>query len=272
MPRVSLIASVTGLFLSAPLLCAQSRQGNQVKEVRFEVVSIRPLAGQPASMTTNPQASGFSSNLNIYQMIMVAYGPVNTAEWGSVEVLNAPGWVSDFYGINARVSQADINAWQNQSKEHELLRSAMRAALKDRFRLAIHEQASKGQIFELVTGKSGSRLKATVPGTVLPNGVKLGRGGVKVGSVVKGKAVWDYHQASMEDLAEDLSLLTRGIPVRDRTGLTGRYDFQIREQEYSPDDNRVYSYPVDHLGLQLKSGSESRPALFVDHIEKPTGN
>jgi uncharacterized protein (TIGR03435 family) len=241
------------------------------REVKFEVLSIRPIPGLSA-MNTDPRPNGFASGLSVYQMLMVAYGPVDVALWGSVQILNAPGWVNDFYDVNGRVSQADLKAWQNQSSEHELLRSAMRAALKERFRLAIHEQASKGEIFELVIGKSGSRLKATAPGSVLPNGVKLKSGGVMVGSVVKGKAVWDYHQASMEDLAEYLSLLTRGIPVRDRTGLTGRYDFTLRQADLSPDEDHVYRFPIDQLGLKLKPGTENRPNLVVDHLDKPTAN
>ena len=86
------------------------------------------------------------------------------------------------------------------------------------------------------------------------------------------KPIWDWHAASMEDLAEFLSTLTKGIPVRDRTGLMGRYDFTIRLQASSPDDNPVYGWPVDRLGLRLRSGSESRPVFVIDHIEKPAPN
>jgi uncharacterized protein (TIGR03435 family) len=62
-----------------------------------------------------------------------------------------------------------------------------------------------------------------------------------------------------------------GTPVRDRTGLTGRYDFTIREVPPT-DENHLYNYPVDHLGLQAKRGAESRPMLVIDYIEKPAPN
>ncbi len=204
---------------------------------------------------------------------MLAYGSGNSVEWGSFETRKAPGWTGDFYDIKARVSQADLRAWQHQSKEHELLRSAMRAALKDRCKLAIHEQPSKGEIFKLVVAKRGPRLKAAVPHSPPPYGMKLPSGGVLVQTVERGREVKTYYGATMQDLAGFLSIMTGGrIPVRDKTGLTGRYDFKIQQVPPAPDENHVYSYPVGHLGLQVKRATESRPILVIDHIEKPTPN
>jgi hypothetical protein len=65
---------------------------------------------------------------------MIAYAPSGVMSWVSVPLLNAPESTGDFCDINARVSQADLKAWQSQSSEHELLRSALRAALKERFK------------------------------------------------------------------------------------------------------------------------------------------
>lgn len=241
------------------------------KEVKFEVLSIRPMPG-PSAMNLNPTPNGFASNLSVFQMIMVAYGPVDFALWGSVQILNAPGWVSDFYGINARVSQADLKAWQSQSSEHELLRSAMRAALKERFHLAIHEQPAVARDFELIVDKRGPRLKTAAPDSTLPVGVKTPSGGVMVGKVLPDrKSTWDCHGMTMQDLAWYLNRVS-SIPVRDKTSLTGRYDFTLREVDLSPGEEHVYRFPIDQLGLKLKLGTENRPDLVVDHIDKPTPN
>jgi uncharacterized protein (TIGR03435 family) len=204
---------------------------------------------------------------------MIAYAPGDYTTWWSTQVLKAPGWINDFYDFNARVSQADLKAWQNQSSEHELLRSAMRAALKDRFKLAIHEQPSTGEMYELVVAKGGPRLKTANPNAPLPVGPKLPSGGIElVKQLPDGKTVCDYHGATMQDLAWFLTTASRGIPVHDKTGLPGRYDFTFRQVELSPDEDRVYSWPVDRLGLKVKPGTESRPVLVIDHIEKPTAN
>jgi uncharacterized protein (TIGR03435 family) len=77
----------------------------------------------------------------------------------------------------------------------------------------------------------------------------------------------------MGDLVAFLNNLSHNMPVRDRTNLTGRYDF-ILEQTEQPlqGEEAVYRFPIDPLGLTLKRGMESRPKLVIDHIEKPSAN
>ena len=243
-------------------------------DFRFEAVSMRPMEMQMGvAMNTGPSPGGYVSRMSLLQLIMVAYSPEKYFNWGSVEVRHYPKWIGDFYDIRARVSQPDLKAWQNQGKDHELLRSALRAVLKERCRLAIHEEPSRARIWELVVKKGGPRLKASDPNAVVPDGDKRPSGAVWVGRVANGLQVENFYRAGMQDLADFLSIVTRGRPpVRDKTGLTGRYDFTFREVALSPGDDRVYSYPVDRLGLQIKPGVENRPVLVIDHIEKPTAN
>lgn len=204
---------------------------------------------------------------------MVAWSPEEYFNWGSVEVRNYPKWIRDFYDIRARVSQTDLKAWQSQGKEHELLRSALRAVLKERCKLAIHEEASKARVWELVVKKSGPRFKASDPNAVVPDGDKRPSGAVWVGKEANGLQVKNFYRAGTQDLADFLSIVTGGRPpVRDKTGLTGRYDFTFREVTLLPGEDRVYRYPVDRLGLQIQAGLENRPVLVIDHIEKPTPN
>lgn len=277
------VVYLAGAVLLSLSSVAQSNQGTPLvkenhgveKEVKFEVLSIHPI--QPGSPLVSgsfaPTPNGFASRLSIWQAIMIAYAPGDYMTWGTTQVLKAPGWIGDFYDFNARVSQADLKAWQSQSKEHELLRSALRTALKERFNLVLHEQPSTGKIYELVVGKGGPRLNAAAPNSPLPAGSKLPSGGIGVGrQLANGKTVWDYHRATMQDLAWFLTIVSGGVPVRDRTGLTGSYDFTFREVELAPDDEKVYRWPTDHLGLNVKPGTESKPILVIDHIEKPTAN
>jgi uncharacterized protein (TIGR03435 family) len=152
-----------------------------------------------------------------------------------------------------------------------LLHSALRAALKERFKLAAHEEPAHRTIFELVVAKWGSRLKPAAPDTALPVGVKLESGGVMTGIGPRGADGWNFHAATMQDLADTMLQVFFDGPVRDRTGLTGRYDFQVPRVE-TPGENRGYTYSVDDLGLQLKRGTENRPVLVIDHVERPTPN
>lgn len=79
-------------------------------------------------------------------------------------------------------------------------------------------------MYELVLGKRGARLKLSDPSAVLPVGAKLASGGVDAGIGPRGIGGMDLHAATMEDLADMLSLLANQFegPVRDRTVLTGR--------------------------------------------------
>jgi len=270
------------LSLSA---AAQNGQGTQPakenrgaetrKDVEFEVLSLRPMPGAldrgaPSMGNVNPAPNGFVSTLSVWQMIQIAYVSPSTANWSGEEVLNCPDWSGQFYEIDARVSKADYDAWQRQSRQHELLRSAMRSALKERCKLAIHAQPAKRPTFELSVGKRGPRLKAAVPGAAPPGSRKLATGGLLVQEVVGNIQVKHFYGATMEDLIGFLNILTHGIPIRDRTNLTGRYDFTL-QGVYQPED-AVHSYPIDQLGLAIKPGTESRPIFVIDHIEKPSAN
>jgi hypothetical protein len=166
-----------------------------------------------------------------------------------------------------------LKAWQSQGKNRDLLRSALRIALTERFKLALHEEPAQRPMFELVVAKRGPRLMPADPGAILPVGAKLPSGGVDTGIGPRRIGGWDLHGATMQDLAYLLNFLSNQFdgPVQDRTGLTGRYDFQVQRVE-TPDENQGYTYSVSHLGLELKRGTENRPILVIDHVERPTPN
>ena len=85
-----------------------------------------------------------------------------------------------------------------------------------------------------------------------------------------GGQVDTFYNATIKDLVD---FLPGGrIPVRNRTSLTGRYDFTTTSLRRDPDENLVYRYALNHLGLAIKPGTEQRPALVIDHIERPSPN
>ena len=278
MPRIVFPFIAISLAAAALLNSPASAQSQPEKEFRFEVFSIRPMPpGQEVGKQgiPDPTPDGFfTTRTTLQQAVTYAYGPPGLliVSMNSVKMRNDPPWFADYYDINARVSQSDLKAWQNQSKDHELLRAAIRAALKERCNLALHEQPTQERTFELVLAKGGPKLKPADPNTPLPVGVKLRSGGVMTGIGDRGRDGWNYHGATVQDLADQLSSASPGIPVRDRTGLTGRYDFPSPHVQVPADEERVYSFPVDRLGLKLKPGTENRPILVIDHVEKPTPN
>lgn len=247
-------------------------EGLKAADFRFEVVSIRPVApGSPISgLNDRPTPNGFTSRLTLAQAILIAYAG-DTLNWGLLKMLNRPDWIGDYYDVNARVSQSDTKAWQSQSSQHELLRSAMQAALAERWRLKIHWLPGEGPIYELVVGKHGARLKAAIPNSP-PTGMKLPSGAVVVQNRVNGLEFKDCRGATMGDLAWILTTVAPTTPVRDRTGLSGHYDLKFEGEPLLPGEDPLDAYSIDHLGLRLKKATESRPVLVIDHLERPTVN
>jgi uncharacterized protein (TIGR03435 family) len=182
----------------------------QTAQFQFEVVSIHPAQlgpGIPIGIP-NPTPHGFTATAGMRQLLSFAYGPSNgvwnPAAWQLTEIRNEPDWVNEeIYAIDARVSQADRKAWQNQDPHtHDLLRLALRATLRERFKLAIHEEPAKRSIFELVVAKRGPRLKPADLKASLPMGVKLASGGIMTGIGPRGGNGWNFHAATMGDLAD----------------------------------------------------------------------
>jgi uncharacterized protein (TIGR03435 family) len=126
-------------------------------------------------------------------------------------------------------------------------------------------------MFELIVAKGGPLLKPTAPGATFPTGgMKLPGGGV---GIAEGRTVWHYDSATMGDLVQFLKISSNRRSIYDKTGLTGRYDFALRQiSEPARGDDAIYSFPVGHLGLKLRPGKESRPILVIDHIERPSAN
>ena len=275
-----LLAGPALLTIPAPAQAAKPTDAGKKKDVKFEVASIR-LAGPNAGQwqTFSPTPDGFTSQLSVAQMIMLAYAPYGTFQMnglGLTRVSLEPRWIYDWYVINARVSDDDREAWRNQGKQQELLKAALRNLLKERFKLVLHEEPTAMDGFQLVVAnKKGPTLKASIPGAVLPTGVGELSGGVMVGKVEGNHHSWSFYASTMEDLARFLMNSTNG-PVGDMTGLPAHYDFTLRSvdlRDYSTHGEGMEdNWPLDSLGLTLKRGKVPGLALVIDHIEKPTPN
>src|ERR1700721_380004 len=106
--------------------------------------------------------------------------------------------------------------------------SMVRSLLTDRFKLTFHREQKVFSIYELQVAKGGPKLKETAshpddpavvgPGVVYPQRIVLPGRNATMGNFV--------------------SLLQRAIldrPVVDKTGLSGKYDFDL---EWAPDETQ----------------------------------
>jgi len=73
---------------------------------------------------------------------MIAYFPQGMASWTSDRLKGAPSWVSEEqYDINAKVSSADLPAWQKQGsslEQEKIFRTMLQSMLADRCKLVVH--------------------------------------------------------------------------------------------------------------------------------------
>jgi uncharacterized protein (TIGR03435 family) len=250
------------------------------KHFAFEVVSIRPHKPGTDLLDLKYLPNGYRASVYLEGAIKQAYLPHGYVSSAS-KILNAPDWLTDsFYDIDARVAPEDMAAWQRaltgpDAHDSELLHSAFRAVLADRFKLALHVTAVDVPYRNIVVAKHGARLQPTIPGAIKPISGKTSAAGA--GFFINENGKRQFVGVSMDDLANVLMRLDRTLPVQDKTGLTGRYDFIVpwygpRDHPSSEIPNPLDRMPLTGVGLELKSGTGPGFVINIDHIERPDSN
>ncbi|MGA3187849.1 MAG: TIGR03435 family protein [Bryobacteraceae bacterium] len=137
----------------------------------------------------------------------------------------------------------------------------LQALLKERFQMTLHTEQREMAHYELVIGKNGPKLKVS---TVGPGEA---RGAARLDGI-------SSNRMQMNKLAMLLSRMTR-MPVLDKTGLDGFYQFDLRyadEVSAPAGENRsgpsIFTAVQEQLGLKLESRKGPVEVLVIDHAEK----
>jgi|HubBroStandDraft_1064217.scaffolds.fasta_scaffold109217_2 uncharacterized protein (TIGR03435 family) len=146
------------------------------------------------------------------------------------------------------------------------MRLMMQVLLADRFKLEAHRETKETRAYALVVSEPSPRLHAS---------------GGDVGSSVRGKNLaLAFGSTTMLEFADFLSMSQRA-PVIDKTGLQGRFDFDINITPIAaaPEADQggtafVIAEAIQRqLGLKLESIKVPIEMLVIDRIAKaPTGN
>jgi uncharacterized protein (TIGR03435 family) len=198
--------------------------------------------------------------------------------------LSGPGWAETaLFNISAKIPEgADKTQFQQMQ----------RALLVERFGLTFHREKKEMVEYQLSVGRSGPNFKESAPvqpaGELPPplppkidaSGYPIpppGRGPLMM-VLPNGHATMRSVEESMAEFAGRLADEVRR-PVRDATGLKGKYDFTlkwVREGPgYSSDEPgpTIFQALQDQLGLRLESKKGITEVLVVDHLEKtPSAN
>lgn len=237
----------------------------------FEVVSIKPSkAWHPPIISP----VSYSVSATALSLIYDAYGPLLPGQ-----VSGWPGWAtSERFNVDAKVDEQRAAAVQKlPPKERARQRQLMlHSLLADRFKLKVHHEIKVVPVYELIVAKGGSKMKESQAAETNTN--STGR------LTAKGM--------SMADLA---LLLTMNVNrfVIDRTGLPGKYDFDLHWMPEgtsdTPEENRrisveknyglekisgpsIFTALREQLGLKLNPAKGPVEILVIDHIERPTPN
>jgi uncharacterized protein (TIGR03435 family) len=252
-------------LLLLPLLAAAA-----LAQPAFEVASIKPNAANDNRVMIGMAPGGrfTATGVNLRILIMQAF---NVRDH---QITGLPGWaLADRYDVNAKAEGGVDRIPQDQ------FRLMLQALLKDRFQLKFHNETKEMQVYDLVVGKDGHKLKPNTAGGENQQMMRMGRGQLSATGI------------TVAGLAQQLTSAL-GRTVIDKTGLTGQFDFTL---EFTPEAAHggmpglpppppgtitgtdaggptIFTAVQEQLGLKLESGKGPVPLLVVDSVSKPTEN
>jgi uncharacterized protein (TIGR03435 family) len=236
----------------------------------FEVATIKPTDPNPTGRWIRMQsANRFQAHNHAVRTLIAAAYDLNPQA-----ISGGPPWVdSDHWDILAK-TPGEVRP--NLDEQMAMLRRLLR----ERFQLAFHRESKEFSIYTLSVAKGGPKPKES---TIKPDATPEGPPPlVFVLSPTGARLPARY--ATMAEFASVLQRSPLDRPVVDRTGLSGRYDFDL---EFAPDESvwggtvprpeksdlpGLFQAVQEQLGLRLEATKGPVEALIIKHIERPSEN
>jgi uncharacterized protein (TIGR03435 family) len=247
-------AIALGIFLAAVPHFARTQV------LVFDAATVKPNnSGTGSSSTESTNGLLRITNQTLLRMIQYAYGVRD------FQISGGPAWV--------RSDRYDVTAKPEGSAHDQQMKQMLQSLLAERFQLQFHRQTQEGPIYALLIGKNGPKLQ---PAPESDNsGISLNSTAVR--TTMKGTHV------TMERLAANLGDRI-GRPVVDKTGLSGKFDFELSwvadltlatgtlDPGADVSGPSIFTALQEQLGLRLNSQQGPIEMLLIDHAEKPTEN
>jgi len=248
--------------LSLGLLLFASAQ-----QAAFEVATIKPTPPDFRGRYSTMQGAQkfIARGYTLKFMVATAYNlPPRLVSGG-------PDWIETVaYDIDA----ATPGARPTIDEQMAMLRSL----LSERFNLTFHREQKEMQVYELTVAKDGSRLReSAAPAEEVP---------LLVNRVFPGRIELPARNVTMPQFAAMMQRTVFDRPVLDKTGLAGRYDFDL---EWMPDDAQfggmipppnadtpqrpdLYAAMQQQLGLRLQATRGMVDVIVIDRVDRPSEN
>lgn len=252
------VTSIALFIASAALMPAQAPVSE--KRPEFEVASVRPAKQDNSHKVQGDRDSFRAHNITLKRLIALAYYIDIGEDLG--EVLGGPKWAySDGFDINAKIPDEFAHGLPRE-KLGQMLQNLLAA----RFQLVIHREQRRESGYLLLVSK---------------NGPKMERANADERSNLDSRNTRaTAKNITMKELARYLSDNIQ-IPVMDKSGLTGGFDFQLdwvperldaRPEASSDPRPSIFSALQEQLGLKLESAQVRMLAIVIDRAEKPGHN
>lgn len=259
--------AITALVLSGCGIFAQP-DAPPTRFDAFEVATVKPVDvdAKAARFITMQGTHRFVVKAYTLKLMIAAAYDLNPRT-----IAGGPGWIeSDHYDILA-TTPGEVRP------THEEQMSMLRSLLADRFKLTFHREQKEFSIYVLEVAKTGPKIKLSTAAADEPAAL--------VSTVYPQRILLPARNATMDDLA---SLMQRAIldrPVVNKTGLSGKYDFDL---EWAPEETQfggeipaasseapsapLFTAIQQQLGLKLEVTRGPVEALVVDHAERASAN
>lgn len=267
------VAGVT-FVLATPLALAQSNVPpitSSGKPLAFTIVSIKPHGNAPGGNEgCNVDACRFVDR-PLRAFLMVAYG------LSEKHILGGPSWsYEDRFDLDAKLDPADVPSMPLSSRE---LAERLQPVLAERFHLRAHHETRTFPVYNIVLAKGGLKMKESAPPAPAASGDLLSPTDMATRSCYPtslGNGLRVERNCTMQDLTHILEGPS-GRSLVDKTGLPGRYDFELR---WTPDNTpaasplaggpSIFTAIQEQLGLKLEPSTAPLDVLVIDSAEKPT--
>jgi uncharacterized protein (TIGR03435 family) len=254
------ISSSSRVFVSIPAYTPVQSPG-----LSFEAASIKPSipGDRSGRYATMRGAHEFVvKNYTVKYLVSFAYNlPPRMISGG-------PSWMdSEMYDILAATPGEGRPTVEAQMQ-------MTRNLLADRFKLTFHREQKEQSVYFLTAVRTGSKLKdSTAPPDSQPD---------LVNRVSPNQILLPARNATMTLFASMMQRSVLDRPVLDKTGLTGKYDFDL---EWTPDDTQfggvlppvspekvekpdLFAALQQQLGLRLESGRATVEVIVIDSVKR----
>jgi uncharacterized protein (TIGR03435 family) len=250
------------LFVAVASACRGPVRAQPVtKSLSFEAASVRPSKSiQSYGVRFTPDGIS-AKGVPLKFIIRSAYSQFRDPLWSG-----EPPWLaSESYDIEAKFNPADFKDLTDDQR-HIMLQNL----LAERFKLVVHRETREIPEYALVVTKGGAKLRVADAEKYMRDDSN---------HLYCRAGLTNFRQCTMAEFAADASIVGIDRIVVDKTGLTGRYDFELiysrqtTQASTAPDAAPdIFTALQEQLGLKLEPIKGPLETIVVDRVERPSEN